>query len=122
MDSMHFLVVEDDPDGQEVVGRMLRHQRISFDGTYTAEDALERLASSAYDMVIIDLQLPGMDGWTLLSTIRSHPEFDQMPCVAVTAYHSTDVAVKALDSGFTAYFPKPLDATSFVRELQSLLV
>lgn len=118
---MHFLVVEDDPDGQELVGRMLRHQRISFDSTFTAEDALDHLMNKSYDMIIIDLQLPGMDGWTLLNTIRNYRELDHLPCVAVTAYHSTDVAVKALESGFTAYFPKPLDATSFVRELQGLM-
>lgn len=121
MDNLHFLVVEDDPDGQEVVGRLLRHQRISFDSAYTAEEALQQLTHHSYSLLIIDLQLPGMDGWTLLNTVREQAQFDDVPCVAVTAYHSTDVAVKALEAGFTAYFPKPLDATSFVRELQRLL-
>jgi ActR/RegA family two-component response regulator len=44
-----------------------------------------------------------------------------MKCVAVTAYHSAEVAVKAIEHGFKAYFAKPLEATSFVREIQRVV-
>lgn len=115
-----ILVVEDDPDGQEVVGRMLRHNRIDVDVVSTAEEALHSLADNAYTAAILDLALPGMDGWTLLGRIQKDPSTTTIPCVAITAYHSADLAVKAIKAGFIAYFPKPLDM-SFVRELQKVL-
>jgi CheY-like chemotaxis protein len=121
MNQWNILVVEDDADGQEVVGRVLRHFKIASQIVGTAEDALEVLPHNNYTGVVIDLHLPGMDGWTLLGTIRNDPRLAHVPCVAITAYHSADVAVKAIEAGFAAYFPKPLDATTFVRELQRVL-
>jgi two-component system cell cycle response regulator DivK len=117
----HVLVVEDDPDGQEVVGLMLRHHRISSEMVFNAEDALVLLAQNQYNLAILDLSLPGMDGWKLLETIQHNPHTAHIPCVAITAFHSADVAVKAIQAGFLAYFPKPLEATSFVRELEHLV-
>jgi CheY-like chemotaxis protein len=119
MNDWRILVVEDDPDGQEVVSRMLRHHHIAVDVVYTAEDALDLLAANQYRGAIFDLSLPGMDGWGLLNAVQNSDQI--LPCVAVTAYHSADVAVKAIQAGFVAYFPKPLEAASFVRELSRVL-
>ena len=117
MQNWQLLVVEDDPDGQEVVGRILRHHNIAHVVVGTGEEALETLASQPFTGALIDLALPGMDGWRLLQEIQHHYA---IPCVAVTAFHSAEVAVQAIDAGFAAYFSKPLDATSFVRELASV--
>jgi CheY-like chemotaxis protein len=117
-----ILVVEDDPDGREVVGRILRFHHLTVDTANDAEEAIEMLESNRYSAVIIDLALPGMDGWGLLKTIQQNSSTKYLQCVAVTAYHSVETAVKAVESGFAAYFPKPLEATSFVRELERVLV
>lgn len=114
-----ILVVEDDPDGQEVVSRMLRYHNIGFDAVDNAEEALDLLANNTYSGLIIDLHLPGMDGWTLLKEVQEI--YGDVPCVAITAFHSAEVAVDAIEAGFSAYFPKPLEATSFVRELERVL-
>ncbi|HEX2905267.1 MAG TPA: response regulator [Phototrophicaceae bacterium] len=117
-----ILVVEDDPDGQDVVARILRYHKISLDIANDAEEALQLLiGGSQYTGAIIDLALPGIDGWTLLGAIRRDPQTANLPCVAVTAYHSAEVAVKAIEMGFNAYFAKPLETTSFVRELERVL-
>jgi len=116
----HVLVVEDDPDGQEVTTRILRHHRITTDVAGTAEEALTLLKRTKYDLAVIDLALPEMDGWGLLQAIRANSKLSNMPCVAVTAFHSAEVAVEAIRAGFVSYFPKPLDATSFVRELEQI--
>jgi CheY-like chemotaxis protein len=120
MSEWHVLVVEDDPDGQEVVTRILRHHRITTDVAGTAEDALKKLAITHYDLAVIDLALPTMNGWALLQAIKASSGNSRLPCVAVTAFHSAEVAVEAIQAGFVAYFPKPLEATSFVRELQRI--
>ncbi|MBI1257232.1 MAG: response regulator [Chloroflexi bacterium] len=120
MSDWHVLVVEDDPDGQEVVTRILRHHRITADVAGTAEDALKKLSATHYDLAVIDLALPTMNGWALLQAIKASSTLSGLPCVAVTAFHSAEVAVEAIQAGFAAYFPKPLEATSFVRELQRI--
>jgi CheY-like chemotaxis protein len=118
MKNWRLLVIEDDPDGQEVVSVILRYHGIPNDVVESAEEALSVLSQNRYTGVIVDLNLPGMDGWTLLERIQTIP--NAPPCVAITAYHTDDLAVKAIESGFKAYFPKPLEATGFVRELENI--
>ncbi len=72
-------------------------------------------------MVIVDLALPGLDGWGLLSAVQKNRKTAQVPCVAVTAFHSPEVAVKAIEAGFLAYFPKPIEAMPFIRELERIV-
>ncbi len=120
MHNWRILTIEDDPDGQEVVGVILRYHNIATDIVSSGEEALSLLSSGAYNGVIIDLNLPGIDGWSLLDVIRSQPATANLPCVAITAYHTDDLAIKAIEAGFKAYFPKPLEATGFVRELERI--
>lgn len=115
------LVVEDEADSMEVVQQILGFQGIKCLSAPTAEDALEILENTVPTLIIIDLALPGMNGWDLLDEIKHQPHLSQTPCVAVTAYHSLEVAQEAIAVGFDAYFPKPIEATSFVRELQSIV-
>ena len=119
--AQYLIVIEDDADGQELVGKMLRHMKIDFDVVQSAEDALTLMSQNQYTGAIVDLALPGMDGWTLLDNVRSNPDTAHMSCVAITAYHSADLAVKAVDAGFNGYFPKPIDPAHFVRELPHAL-
>ena len=121
MTNIHALIVEDEVDSAEVVERILTYHNISFVTTHNAEDALLTLQTEAPTVLIIDLALPGMDGWGLLKEVKNSPETSHIPAVAITAYHSTDVAQEAIDAGFNAYFPKPVEATSFVRELERIV-
>lgn len=121
--SYRILVVEDDPDGQEMVTTILQHMNFAVDTADDGEEASALLFDSgnAYNAIIIDLALPGKNGWELLEDILSNPETENLPCIAVTAFHNSKLREQALSAGFTAYFPKPIDGTNFGRELQSLL-
>lgn len=122
MPTHNLLLVEDDRDGREVVNRILRHHRIAHVTCDSAEEALKLIADgTVFTAAIIDLALPGMDGWTLLKQLRSQAATRAIPCVAITAFHAPEVAIKAIEAGFAAYFPKPLEATSFVRELERVI-
>src|SRR5215471_21580449 len=121
MNERRVLVVEDDPDGQEVVMRLLRHHHFTVDAAPTAEDALFMLAQEQYALAVVDLALPRLSGWELLQSIRAQPDMAELPCVAVTAYHSAEVAIKAIAAGFKAYFPKPVDAMSFASQLERIV-
>ena len=116
-----ILVVEDEYDGQQVVSKMLQYMGVQSDIAATAEDALKMLANNQYTAAVIDLALPGMDGLALLAQIRADDATANLPCVIITAYHTSTVKQQALTTGANAYFPKPLDDTLFMREFEKLL-
>lgn len=117
MSDTQVLLIEDDLDGQEVVGRILKFHQIPYAMVGNAEDALTLLRTDDFGAVVIDFHLPGMDGWSLFHALKSDPATASVPCIAITAFHSAELAAKAIEAGFTAYFPKPLEPATFVREV-----
>lgn len=115
------LVIEDEADSMELVQELLSHYGISSVGAVSGEEALHTLDDISPTLVIIDLALPGLDGWEVLNHLRAHPTLSKVPCVAITAFHTAELAEQAIEAGFDAYFAKPIDATSFVRELQTVV-
>jgi DNA-binding response OmpR family regulator len=115
------LVVEDDPDGQEVVARMLKQVKIDVDVIGTAEDAWEMLKVGNYSGAIIDLALPGQDGFQLLGAIRSDANLKGLRCIAVTAFHTPELKHDALHNGFDGYFAKPLNRTLFLGAVEDII-
>jgi two-component system cell cycle response regulator len=115
------LVVEDELDSMELVHGILEYHGLQPLGAATGSEALVVLGTTIPDLIIIDLSLPDIDGWTLLKKIISEEKWRNIPRVAVTAYHNPMLAQQAIEAGFQAYFPKPIDTTSFVRELQAII-
>ena len=116
-----ILIVEDDPDGQVVIKRLLAIEGIESDVVSSGEAALEVLPEEDYQGVIIDLGLPGIDGMSLLKHIRGDVSHRELPCIAITAYHNSSVRQEAQQVGFNAYYPKPLDYQHFAAEVRALL-
>jgi CheY-like chemotaxis protein len=115
------LVIEDEVDSAEVVERILRYHNIVHAVAESAEEALSIVDEFKPTLLIVDLALPGMNGWDLLRELRNKPSTASIPAVAVTAFHSINLAQQAIKAGFIAYFPKPIEATSFVRELERVI-
>src|SRR5579885_2096654 len=120
-DQWRVLVIEDEADNTEVIREMFEFNAIQSWASATAEEALEMIPTVQPNLFVVDLALPGMDGWGLLQALRNNPATASIPAVAITAYHSITVARQAIEAGFAAYFPKPIDTTSFVRELARIL-
>jgi CheY-like chemotaxis protein len=121
MSQQPVLVVEDEPDGQELVSRMLSQVDMAVDLADDAEKAWPLLLSKHYTAVVIDLALPGMDGFQLLRAIREKPELDGVRCVAITAFHTPELKQQALQEGFNGYFAKPLERTRFLSALEEMV-
>ena len=117
----HVLVVEDEPDGQEVVQNLLDYFNIAADAVGTAEEAIEFLHDRRYHAAVIDLALPNMDGIELVTAIRRNEETTQLPCLAITAFHTSAVKQQALGVGFDAYVPKPINNKMFINELERII-
>jgi len=121
MSNMKVLVIEDEHDSMEVVQGLLEHHGIESVGASSGEEALDILSQMTPALIIVDLALPGLNGWDLLERFKSTPALRHVPRVAITAYHTAELAEQAIEAGFSAYFAKPLDATSFVRELEVIV-
>lgn len=115
------LVVEDEQDSVRMVSDMLRHYGAQVDVAGNGVEALEHLKQNTPTLIIMDLAMPELDGWQTLSHVRDNPGTADIPVIAITAFHSSNVAVNAREAGFNAYFPKPLDASSFVRTIAELI-
>ncbi len=122
MNTYQILVVDDEADGADLVARILRQKGITSSITSTAEAALDvlRTMPDALKAVVIDLALPNMDGIELMRRIRSNPESARLYLIAITAFDTPELKVRALETGFDAYFAKPLDASRFAREVIQL--
>ncbi len=118
-----ILIVEDDPDGQALVSHIVSHINIPFEVVGDGEKAVQRLFQSGaiYRAAIIDLALPGKDGWELLADVRANATTADMTCIAITAFHTSKTREDALRAGFDFYFSKPLNATDLAQELDAIL-
>jgi CheY-like chemotaxis protein len=120
MGGWQVLVVEDDTYSGKVTERLLKTQQMNVNVVANATEALDRLSQHTYDIAVIDLALPGMDGWALMKAIHHNAKTAALPCVAVTAFDESHVAGEARKAGFIAYFPKPL-LRSFAMEIERIL-
>jgi CheY-like chemotaxis protein len=121
MSQLPILVIEDDPDGQFVIARMLKQVQLDVVLAASAEEGWELLQERPFAGAIIDLALPGKDGFQMLAQIRSHPKLSRLKCVAVTAYHTPMLKHNALEVGFDAYFAKPVNRTLFLGAVEELI-
>lgn len=115
-----ILVIEDDPDGQELISRMLFRAKIPVELTSTAEDALQLLSIDEHAIAVIDLALPGIDGFQLLKEIRNNDATKSLHCIAVTAFHTPTLRQRVIEEGFDSYFAKPIDDRRFLTTISEI--
>jgi two-component system cell cycle response regulator DivK len=73
------------------------------------------------DLILLDIQLPGMDGYQVAQALRSNPALDNVPIVAVTSYAMVGDRERALAAGCTGYIEKPIDPDAFVTQIEAHL-
>jgi two-component system OmpR family response regulator len=115
---MRVLLVEDEADLAHVVQRTLREEGDACDWAVEGVGALHQARSVPYDAIVLDLMLPGLDGWTLLSTLRD--EGCQTPILIVTARDAVDDRVRGLDQGADDYLIKPFALAELLARLRAL--
>lgn len=104
---MRILLVEDEKPLSVAICKMLRQGNYLVDFVFNGTDALEYILSDIYDAVILDVMLPGMDGFSVLQTIRS--KGITVPVLMLTARSGIDDRLNGLQSGADYYLPKPFD-------------
>lgn len=104
---MRILLVEDEKPLSAAICKVLRQENYLVDPVYTGTDGLEYILSGVYDGVILDVMLPGMDGFTLLQTLRE--KNISTPVLMLTARGGLEDRLTGLQSGADYYLPKPFD-------------
>ncbi len=115
---MHLLVVEDERDLCQTIVRSLRRLAYSVDFCYDGEQALELLGVERYDLVLLDLNLPGRDGMTVLGTLRRTDR--QTPVLILSARGEVHDKVAGLDAGANDYLAKPFHLAELEARIRSL--
>ncbi|MDB2447237.1 response regulator [bacterium] len=105
----HVLVVDDNETNQIVLGKMLEKGGFTFKSTGTVQEALEEVNSEAYDVILMDYQLPGMVGSDVTRIIRKNksPKIADVPVLAITASRKKEDIDDCLDSGMNGIVEKP---------------
>ncbi|MFQ3534818.1 MAG: response regulator [Aggregatilineales bacterium] len=119
--SWKVIVVEDSFDDQQLVSHILEHHGIQVYLAKNGDECLQLLTQIEPTLIVTDLAMLGKDGWQTLVGVRSNPATAQIPVIAITAYHSADVAEDAIRAGFDGYFPKPINPQTFVARIQEIL-
>ena len=118
---MKILIVDDFPTMRRIIKNLLRD--LGFNNTSEADDgqtALPMLKSGKFDFLVTDWNMPGMDGLTLLKTVRSDDELCDMPVLMVTAEAKRDQIVVAAEAGVSGYVVKPCTAATLKEKIEKI--
>ena len=115
---MRILIVEDEKPLSAAICRMLEQEHYSVDAAYTGPDGLDSALSGIYDAIILDVMLPGMDGFAILDALRRGGI--DVPVLMLTARGSLDDRVRGLNMGADYYLPKPFERSELMACLNAI--
>lgn len=115
--------VDDDPDAREIIQRAFESSGATVITAASAPEALELLMRNDVDVLLIDIAMPGEDGYTLIRKVRALPSARKatVPAAALTAYAREDQRREALAAGFQVHIAKPLDPPQLISSIAKLL-
>ena len=116
---MRVLLVEDEPEAAQVLAKGLREHAYAVDVAIDGDDAAFRLATTDYDAVILDVGLPGRDGFSVAREVRTTGS--AIPILMLTARDAVQSRIDGLDSGADDYLTKPFDFGELLARLRALI-
>jgi CheY-like chemotaxis protein len=117
-----ILIVEDNPANQLLVSAVLEREGYRLELAGSAVEARAVLARTLPDLILMDIQLPGMDGLTFTSELKADPVSAGVPVVALTALAMAGDRERALAAGCIGYISKPINTRTFADEVRSYLL
>ncbi len=115
---MRILVIEDEPRLLRNLGKALREEGYAVDTADAGDDGLYKAETYDYDAVILDVNLPRLDGWEVLARLRKQK---QMPVLMLTARDGSKDRVRGLDTGADDYLVKPFDLSELLARLRAII-
>jgi CheY-like chemotaxis protein len=114
------LVVDDVSDVTDMLAVLMTHAGYEVTTASSAQEAIDLAREHHFDMVISDIGMPGMNGYELAEALRSLPEYESVPLVAVTGYSMFDDRSRSMSAGFNEHITKPIDPRAFLDLIERL--
>jgi two-component system cell cycle response regulator DivK len=112
------LVVEDNSLNLELVLDILDAMGFEARGVEEGKEALGIIENEQYDLVLMDIELPGMNGIEVMENIKKKKSYEKVPVIALTAYAMKGDKERLIASGFDDYMAKPIDVGEFIKKLE----
>ncbi len=122
MSTKTVLIVEDNELNMKLAVAILEPEGYRLLEAADAETGLEMVREHRPDLILMDVQLPGMDGLTAISILKKNPELKEIPVLVLTSYAMDEDAKRARDAGADGYVTKPFVIQAFRETVRSLLV
>jgi DNA-binding response OmpR family regulator len=119
--SKTILIIEDEADIQNFISRVLELEGYSVFRAGDGRTGLALLKGNRVDLVLLDLRLPGTDGWAVLREIRRDHDSAELPVIVLTAIAEAIQRKKTLRMGATKYLVKPLSASDLIKTIAGVL-
>lgn len=116
-----ILLVEDNPLNRKLARVILTSAGYETEGAEDADEAMHRIRERVPDLILMDLGLPGKDGYEFTRELRGRPETKLVPILAVTSFAMKGDRTKALEAGCNAHLTKPIDRASLLSTVKDLL-
>ena len=116
-----ILVVEDQADNRRILRDLLSNAGYELIEAESGEEAITAVTARRPDLILMDIQLPVIDGYEATRRIRTNPELKSVPIIAVTSYALAGDEAKALAAGCTAYITKPFSPRALLAKVQEHL-
>lgn len=116
-----ILVVDDNLDNRMIIAQLLKLSGYQVLTAIDGFQAIDLTASEAPDLVLMDLSMPGLDGWSATSRIKELPHRAHTPVIAVTGHVTRDEIERALRAGCVDYLAKPIDFETMLLKVRTLL-
>ncbi len=116
-----ILYVEDNPDNRNLVRRVLMAEGYDVLEAGNASQALEKLQAGNTDLILMDINMPDVDGYTLTSRIKGMPAYTRIPIIAVTANVMRGDREKSLEAGCDGYIQKPIDIDTLAQQIERFM-
>ncbi len=119
--SQRILVVEDEEDNRRIVRDLLTSVGYELIEAVTGEEGVTAAETQLPDLILMDIQLPGLDGYEATRRIRANPALRKVPIIAVTSYALSGDDVKAFEAGCDAYISKPFSPRALLAKIREYL-
>lgn len=119
--SRRILVIEDQEDNRRIVRDLLVNAGYEVIEAVSGDGGVAAAASERPDLILMDIQLPGLDGYEATRRIRENPALRRIPIVAVTSYALSGDDAKALKAGCDAYLSKPVSPRALLAKVREYL-
>lgn len=116
-----ILYVEDNLDNRNLIRRVLNAEGYAMAEAASASQALARLEEGGVDLILMDINMPDMDGYTLTAKIKNLPQYAKIPIVAVTANVMRGDREKSLEAGCDGYIQKPIDIDILGQQIERFM-